>query len=93
MSKLSQTWHPTAYGKTVDSLLSNHFNPLFVYFFRFGSDAIRKDELDNCFCERYTEGSDIEPYRQLEIHLSEGNFQREFWFPFSIVQIETVVYS
>lgn len=47
------------------------------------SDSSKKAELADCFSDRFVDCSGDEFYRQLEIHLSEGNFQREwhlfFW--------------
>jgi hypothetical protein len=46
----------------------------FIQIFR---DSAKRAELDECFSERYTDYSEDELSRQLEIHLSDGNFQSE----------------
>lgn len=50
--------------------------PIFLLLVRF-SDVSKKAELEACFSERFIECSGDEFYRQLEIHLSDGNFQRK----------------
>lgn len=51
---------------------------IFIIIFLFvNRDSVKKAEMDDCFSERFTEKIDDELYRHLEIHLSDGNFQRE----------------
>ena len=50
------------------------------------SESIKKAELDECFSERFSSNDfDNEFCRHLEIHLSGGNFQREFVVLFIII--------
>lgn len=82
--------HAIYYIKSVATLTSDRiryvqtlmtFRTTVIILTIFRSDSVKKAELDECFSERFTEHAndfDNEFYRQLEFHLSDGKFQREF---------------
>jgi hypothetical protein len=54
-----------------------NYSQIFAFVFR---DSVKNAELEECFSERFiaSDCEDDESHRQLEIHLSDGKFQRKF---------------